>query len=68
MSHTHHCQVCKIAVAMCSDDACTGDDEHANAGEHYCSIHHPEEEHKAVVPPPLSRFNITVVAPPAKPE
>lgn len=65
MPHTHHCEVCKIAVAVCSDEACQGDppedgQPHPNAGEHYCSIHHPEDEHKIVPALPLSRFNITV--------
>lgn len=68
MPHTHHCAVCKIPVAVCSDDACANDETHGNAGEHYCPIHHTEAEHKVIPPPPLSRFNITVVAPPAKQE
>jgi hypothetical protein len=54
MPHYHLCKVCQIQVANCSDDSCLGED-HANAGEHYCSIHHPDE-----------KIRVEVVAPPSK--
>ena len=51
MAHQHYCRVCKIPVAVCNDESCfqpDGDGEfrHPNAGEHYCSIHHPDPAYR----------------------
>jgi hypothetical protein len=56
MPHYHYCAICKIPVALCSDDSCKEEDSgHANVGEHYCSIHHPDPEHHVEPTPPLKR-------------
>lgn len=66
MPHYHHCAVCNIVVASCSDDSCLSQENHPNAaghhdgggdGEkaklHYCSIHQPDERfHVEPVPAP----------------
>lgn len=54
MAHSHNCKVCGVEVARCSDDSCLNK-EHANAGEHYCSIHHPDPEHHVEPTKPLTR-------------
>lgn len=59
MPHIHHCKVCMIPVANCSDDSCKGDEGHGNAGEHYCSIHHPAE-HKVEQAAPPPRYAVLV--------
>lgn len=49
MAHTHHCEVCKIPVAICSDDGCVGPD----AFGYYCTQHHPSPQfHRDLLPPP----------------
>jgi hypothetical protein len=56
MAHYHYCAVCRIPVANCADESCQQENsEHANAGEHYCSIHHPDPEYHVAVTPPLKR-------------
>lgn len=55
MSHTHHCPVCKVPVAVCSDEHCLGDEGH------YCTLHHPDPAyHQDLIPPP-GRNTTTVV-------
>lgn len=68
MPHYHHCEVCKIPVAMCSDEACKTAENHPNgpdhhdgggdpekAGKHYCNIHHPAEAHHLEPTPYLTK-------------
>jgi len=61
MPHFHYCKICKLPVANCSDESCTaeakeGQEAHANAGEHYCSVHQPKDSPHYVAPtPPLKR-------------
>lgn len=55
MPHLHYCKVCNEQVAVCSDDSCLTDETHANAVEHYCSVHHPDPEHHVEPTEPLSR-------------
>lgn len=52
MSHQHYCKVCKIPVAICDGDSCVQDTE-----EHYCSIHHPDPQHRVEVQPPPNKAN-----------
>jgi hypothetical protein len=54
MAHIHHCKICNEQVAICSDDSCL-DPGHPNAGEHYCSVHHPDPAHHVEPTPPLAR-------------
>ena len=55
MAHMHYCKVCKIPVANCSNDTCKTNEDHANAGEHFCSIHHPDPQFKVEPTPPLKK-------------
>jgi hypothetical protein len=69
MAHYHHCAVCKIPVAMCSDDSCKTVENHPNAAGHhtgggdpekaklhYCPEHQPDPEFHIEPTPPLSRL------------
>jgi len=68
MPHMHHCAVCLVPVAMCSDDSCLSDESHPNAPghhdgggdpekakQHYCTIHHPDPTHFVPPTPPLKK-------------
>lgn len=59
MAHTHHCEVCQISTAVCTDQACEGEG-HANAGKHYCSIHHPDPAHRVEQAAPPPRYAVLV--------
>jgi hypothetical protein len=54
VSHTHHCVVCNMTVAICSE-ACV------HEGDHYCSVHHPDPA-KRHNPAPVARMNVRVVS------
>lgn len=58
-AHYHHCEVCKVPVANCSDDACQGEG-HPNNGKHYCSVHHPDPQFRVEQQPPPPRYAVLV--------
>ena len=57
--HVHHCEVCKQQVSACADDACL-DPAHPNHGKHYCSMHHPEEEHRVEMQTAPPKFTVAL--------
>jgi hypothetical protein len=57
MAHTHHCKICKIPVAVCSDERCQGDEGH------FCTIHHPDPQYQRDLQPPPGRTTVVVNVP-----
>lgn len=53
--HTHHCEVCGVAVAACDTPGC--DVKDANF---FCTLHHPDPQHRKELVQPSKRTVVTL--------